>query len=61
VPSFVVGGLGLFALPVTLRIVGSPSFAEVVKLWPLLILFGALIVLFRPTETPSGGDERDQT
>jgi hypothetical protein len=57
IPAFVIGGLGLFALPVTLGIVGGQSFAEVLQLWPLLIIFGILIFFFRPPSSQSGGGE----
>jgi hypothetical protein len=60
VPAFVIGGLGLFALPITLGIVRGQSFAEVLQLWPLLIIFGLLVLLFRPppAQADNSDDER---
>ncbi len=57
VPAVVIGGIGLFALPVTLGVVRARSFAEVLQLWPLLILFAMLIFFFRPPTQQSGGDD----
>jgi hypothetical protein len=57
VPAFVIGGVGLFALPVTLGVTQRQSFADVLQLWPLLVLFGLLIVFFRPPASQPGGDD----
>jgi len=55
VPAFVIGGIGLFALPFTLGVTRRQSFADVLEFWPLLVLFGLLIFFFRPPSAQSGG------
>jgi hypothetical protein len=58
VPAFVIGGIGLFALPFTLGVTRRQSFDDVLELWPLLILFGLLIFFFRPPSAQSGGGDQ---
>ncbi len=48
VPVYVIGGTGIFALPVTLGLARGSSFGQALQLWPLLVIVLALIIFFRP-------------
>ncbi len=47
-PTFIIGGVGIFALPFTLGVIGGPVFSQVLQFWPLLAILALLAILFRP-------------
>jgi hypothetical protein len=61
IPAYLIGGLGLFALIITLGVARSRTFAEAIKLWPLLaVMAGAVLYArltgYRPSAAPSDRD-----
>lgn len=48
--TYIAGGIGLFALPITLKIVQGPVFSQVVQLWPILVILIALAIVIRPRQ-----------
>jgi len=58
VPVYVIGGFGLFALPVTLGLTRGSNFTQAFQLWPMLAIVLALLVFFRshPTEKRNDSD-----
>jgi hypothetical protein len=55
-PIYVFGGIGLFALPLTLRMVQGPVFDQIVKFWWVLIILGLLAIIVQP-RIPQEEDE----
>jgi len=47
IPAYITGGIGLFALPFTLGIVGGGISNQVLRLWPLLVAFVVLAIILR--------------
>jgi len=56
IPVYVVGGLGIFLLPVTLGLTRGSGFAQSLQLWPLLVLVLAILIFFRPTPADDRAD-----
>lgn len=48
VPGYLIGGLGLFLLPITLGIVPGPIFNQIVQLSPIPVALALLAMFFRP-------------
>lgn len=45
-PAYLIGGFGLFLLPITMGVVGGASFQQIGRFWPLLLIpLGLLIIL----------------
>ncbi|GAB4470585.1 MAG: hypothetical protein Kow00124_06840 [Anaerolineae bacterium] len=51
--AYLVGGAGLLALPLTLGLVWSPAFGQVLRYWPILIVPFGLALFFRLRGQPS--------
>lgn len=50
IPTYIAGGIGLFALPITLKIVQGPVFNQVIQLWPILVILIVLAIVIRPRQ-----------
>ncbi|MBN1427534.1 MAG: hypothetical protein JXB07_04060 [Anaerolineae bacterium] len=48
VPTYIFGGIGLFALPVTLKMVQGRVLNQVIQFWPLLVILALLAIIVRP-------------
>jgi hypothetical protein len=60
IPVYLFGGFGLAALLFTTGFVGSVAFAQVIKLWPLLVLFMVAIFFFGFTRNTGEGPDIDE-
>ena len=49
VPMYILGGIGMFGLPVTLGTVQTIAFRNSLRLWPLALLLLIIAVTSRPT------------
>lgn len=52
--TYITGGLGLFALPITLKIIQGPVFNQVIQLWPILVILIVLAIVVRPRQPDKG-------
>ena len=50
IPTYIIGGVGLFALPITLKIVQGPVFNQVIQFWPIPVILLALAIVIRPRQ-----------
>lgn len=48
VPTYIIGGIGLVALPFTLGVLQGTVMDQVVQLWPLLVILIILALFVRP-------------
>ncbi|MBN1312464.1 MAG: hypothetical protein JXB30_13690 [Anaerolineae bacterium] len=56
IPTYIFGGIGLFALPLTLRMVQGPVFDRIVKFWWVLVVLALLAIIVQP-RIPQEEDE----
>jgi hypothetical protein len=47
-PTYLFGGIGLFALPITLKIIQGPVFDQVIRFWPVLVVLIVLAIILQP-------------
>ena len=50
IPTYLIGGIGLFALPITLRIAQGPLINQVIRFWPILAVLLVLAIVIRPRQ-----------
>jgi len=50
IPTYIIGGLGLFALPITLRVIQGTIFNQALRFWPIPVFLIALAILVRPRQ-----------
>lgn len=55
--ALLIGGIGLFALPITMGVIGGPVFDQAVRLWPLLIVLIILAIILQFRARGQGPDE----
>ncbi len=48
--TYIAGGVGLAALPITLKIIQGPVFNQMIQLWPILVILIALAIVIRPRQ-----------
>jgi hypothetical protein len=52
-PAYVLGGAGMALLPLTIGLYRSLAFLQAMRLWPLVLVLGALAFLIRPDRLTS--------
>lgn len=50
IPTYIAGGIGLVALPITLRVIRGAVFNQVIQFWPILVILIALAIVIRPRQ-----------
>lgn|SRR5574341_2150423 len=58
-PIYIIGGVGLAALPITTGVLRGTVLAQVIQLWPLVVIGLALAFFLRPHPRPDGHDHED--
>ena len=48
IPTYIFGGVGLFALPITLKVIQGPVFNQVIQFWPVLVILVVLAIIVQP-------------
>lgn len=56
IPTYIIGGIGLFTLPFTLGVFRGAIFSQMLRLWPLPLILIALAIFFRPRSQGQSDD-----
>ncbi len=56
VPVYLIGGVGLFALPFTMKLIPGETFTQVLQLWPIPLVMIILVFFFRQHTPELNGD-----